>query len=190
MSLMVFCICCENSWIDDQTTGVVAETFLLEGKCVSVLGAMRDSPTYANNQFNQYLWQVIMDFGEVTPGGIVQRATAMMILNYGNVTEYQQDVILYMFCGDPTAQVVSTAEFLSGTWDMDHDGWKGVLVIDRIWQARIEKIGSCGYPVWSLSGSYTGQDGKQYAMRGKIGGQDLNNLNLGCRDRIIRSLLQ
>ena len=181
MPPMVFCICCENAWIDDQTTEVVAETFLREGKCVSVLGATRDSPTYANNQFNQYLWQAIMDFGEVTPGGIVQRAKTMMILNYGNVTEYQQDVILYMLCSDPTAIVVSTAEFLRGTWDMDHDGWKGVLVIDRIWQARIEKIGSCGYPVWSLSGSYTGQDGKQYAMNGKIGGQDPNNLNPGCK---------
>lgn len=181
MPPMVFCICCENAWIDDQTTEVVAETFLREGKCVSVLGATRDSPTYANNQFNKYLWQAIMDYGEVTPGGIVQRAKTMMIQNYGNYQDYQEDIVMYMLCGDPTARVVSTAEFLRGTWDMDHDGWKGTLVIDRIWQSRVEKIGSYGYPVWSLSGSYTGQDGKQYAMNGNIGGQDPNNLNPGSK---------
>lgn len=179
MPPMVFCICCQNAWIDDQATESVAETFLREGKCVSVLGSTRNSPTYANNQFNKYLWQAIMDYGEVTPGGIVQRAKALMIQNYGNDAVYQEDVVLYMLCGDPTAKVVSTAEFLRGTWDMDHDGWKGTLVIDRIWQSRVEKIGSYGYPVWSVSGSYTGQDGKQYAMNGKIGGQDPNNLNTG-----------
>jgi hypothetical protein len=181
MPPMVFCICCENAWIDDQSTEVVAETFLREGKCISVLGATRDSPTEANNQFNKYLWQAIMDYGEVTPGGIVQRAKVMMIQNYGNDKAYQEDVVMYMLCGDPTARVVSTAEFLRGTWDMDHDGWKGTLVIDRIWQSRVEKIGSYGYPVWSLSGSYTGQDGKQYVMNGKIGGQDPNNLNPGSK---------
>ena len=181
MPPMVFCICCENAWIDDQATEVVAETFLREGKCVSVLGATRDSPTEANNQFNKYLWQAIMGYGEVTPGEIVQRAKVMMIQNYGNSPVYQEDVVLYMLCGDPTAKVVSTAEFLRGTWDMDHDGWKGTLVIDRIWQSRVEKIGSFGYPVWSISGSYTGQDGKQYAMNGKIGGQDPNNLNSGSK---------
>jgi hypothetical protein len=181
MPPMVFCICCENAWIDDQTTEVVVETFLREGKCVSVLGATRDSPTYANNQFNKYLWQSIMDFGEVTPGGIVQRAKVMMIQNYGNDQNYQDAVVLYMLCGDPTASVVSTAEFLRGTWDMDHDGWKGVLVIDLICQSQVEIIDSYGYPVWSLSGLYTDQDGKQYDMNGKIGGQDPNNLNPGCK---------
>ena len=181
MPPMVFCICCENAWIDDQATEVVVETFLREGKCVAVLGASRDSPTYANNDFDEYLWQAIMDWAEVTPGGIVQRAKALMVQNHGNSTTHQQDVIMYMLFGDPTAKVASTVEFLRGTWDMDHDGWKGVLEINRIWQARVEKIGSCGYPVWSFSGTYTGQDGKQYAMQGKIGGQDPNDGNPGCK---------
>lgn len=181
MPPLVFCVCCQNAWIDDQGTEVVVETLLREGKCVAVLGASRNSPTYANNDFDKYLWQAVMNGGEVTPGGIVQRAKALMVQNHANSTSHQQDVIMYMLFGDPTAEVASTAEFLRGTWDMEHDGWKGVLIINRIWNSRVEKIGSCGYPVWSISGTYTGQDGKQYAMTGKIGGQDPNDRNAGCK---------
>ncbi|MFN8464341.1 MAG: C25 family cysteine peptidase [Caldilineaceae bacterium] len=180
MPPMVFNICCENAWIDDQTTEVVVETFVRKDKCVAALGASRDSWTHPNDEFNKYLWQAIMD-GEVTPGGIVQRAKALMILNHGADQDYQEEVIMYMLFGDPTAKVISTAEFLRGTWDMDHDGWQGTLVIDRIWNSRVEKVGSCGYPVWSFSGTYTGQDGKQYTMSGKLGGQDPNDLNPGCK---------
>jgi hypothetical protein len=180
MPPMVISICCQNAWIDDQATEAVVETFLREGKCVAVLGASRNSPTYANNDFDKYLWQAVMD-GEVTPGGIVQRAKALMVQNHGNSTTHQEDVVMYMLCGDPTAKVVSTVEFLRGTWDMDHDGWKGILVIDRIWQSRVERIGSCGYPVWSFSGTYAGQDVKQYTMQGKIGGRDPDDANPGCK---------
>ena len=56
MPPMVFNICCQNGWIDDQSTEVVVETFLREGKCVAVLGASRNSWTYPNNDFNKYLW--------------------------------------------------------------------------------------------------------------------------------------
>jgi hypothetical protein len=122
-----------------------------------------------------------MDGGEVTPGGIVQRAKALMVQNQGGSIPYQEDVVLYMLFGDPTAKVISTVEFLRGTWDMDHDGWKGTLVVNRIWNSRVEKIGTCGYPVWDISGTYTGQDGKQYAMTGKIGGQDPNDRNPSCK---------
>ena len=181
MPPLVFCICCQNAWIDDQSTEVVTETFLREGKCVAILGATRNSPTYANNDFDKYLWQAVMDGGEVTPGGIVQRAKALMVQNQSGSVAHQEDVVLYMLFGDPTAKVISTVEFLRGTWDMEHDGWKGVLVINRIWNSRVEKVGSCGYPVWSISGTYTGQDGKQYAMTGKIGGQDSDDRNPGCK---------
>jgi hypothetical protein len=181
MPPLVFCICCQNAWLDDQSTECVVETFLREGKCVAVFGASRNSPTYANNDFDKYLWRAIMDSGEVTPGGIVQRAKALMVQNHANSTSHQQDVVMYLLFGDPTAKVMSTVEFLRGTWDMDHDGWKGTLVIDRIWNSRVEKDGSCGYPVWSIAGVYTGQDGTQIAMTGKIGGRDPNDRNPGCK---------
>jgi hypothetical protein len=104
-----------------------------------------------------------------------------MILNHGTKSDYQDEVIMYMLFGDPTAQVVSTAEFLRGTWDMEHDGWTGTLVINRIWNSRVEKVGACGYPVWSISGTYTGPDGKQFTMSGQIGGKDPNDFNPGCK---------
>ncbi len=176
---MVFCIACQNAWIDDPNTETVVETFLREGKAVAVLGATRSSPTYANNDFDKYLFQGVME-GEISPGRIVQRAKTRMVLNHGNSSTHQQDVVMYMLFGDPTAKVASDVEFLRGTWDMDHDGWKGALDITRIWQHRVEKNGNCGYPVWSFSGTYT-RAGKKYPLKGKIGGRDPNNRNAGCK---------
>lgn len=176
---MVFCICCQNAWIDDNNTETVVEAFLRGEKTVAVFGASRNSPTYANNDFNRYLFRAIMD-GENTPGRIVQRAKTLMIANHGNSTTHKQDVIMYMLFGDPTARVTSNVEFLRGMWDMDHDGWKGTININRIWNHRIEKIGNCGYPVWSFSGTYT-RGNQSFALTGKIGGRDSNNLNPGCK---------
>jgi hypothetical protein len=181
MPPMVFCICCENAWIDAQGVNVVVETFLRDGKCVAIFGASRDSPTYANNDFNKYIWRAIMDYGETEPGGIIKRAKALMVQNNGTSNTHKSDVIMYMLFGDPTARVASDVEFLRGTWDMDHDGWRGKLVINRIWQSRVEKIGTCGYPVWSISGTYKGQGNTEYPMTGKIGGKDPNDQNPGCK---------
>jgi hypothetical protein len=176
---MVFCVCCQNAWIDDNNVEVVVETFLREGKAVAVIGASRNSPTYANNDFDKYFFKAIMN-GATNPGSIFNQAKALMVANHSNSTEHMADVVMYMLFGDPTTQIVSTVEFLRGTWDMDHDGWKGVLEINRIWQHRIEVIGSCGYPVWSISGTYS-SGGKTYPMSGKIGGKDENDLNAGCK---------
>jgi hypothetical protein len=179
MPPMVFNVCCENGWIDDNTLEVVVETFLREGKAVVVLGASRDSPTYANNDFDNYLFQAIMD-GATTPGDIFKRAKTLMVVNYPASTEHKEDVAMYNLFGDPTARVVSDVEFLRGKWNMDHDGWQGVLEINRIWNHRIEINGNCGYPVWSISGTYSAS-GKTYTMTGNIGGRDTNDLNAGCK---------
>lgn len=107
MPPMVFCICCQNAWVDDQATEVVAESFLRNGKCVALIGASRNSPTYANNDFNKYLWTSIMDSGEVTPADIFKLAKTLMIQNY-NDDYHNQDVVMYSLYGDPTAAVTST----------------------------------------------------------------------------------
>ena len=104
MPPLVFCICCQNAWIDDNATEVVAETFLRDGKAVAVLGASRNSPTYANNDFDKYLFQAVMD-GEITPGGIVKRAKALMIANHADSSTHEQDVVMYILFGDPTGSV-------------------------------------------------------------------------------------
>jgi hypothetical protein len=105
---MVFCICCKNAWIDDPHTETVVETFLREGKAVAVLGASRNSPTRANNDFDAYLFQAIMDGGQVTPGRVFLRAKTMMVLNYANSRPHKLDVVMYMLFGDPTANLATS----------------------------------------------------------------------------------
>lgn len=100
---LVFCICCRNAWIDDENTETVVETFLREGKAVAVFGASRNSPTRANNDFDEYLFEAIMDGGEITPGLVTMRAKTMMVLNHPNSAPHELDVKMYMLFGDPTA---------------------------------------------------------------------------------------
>jgi hypothetical protein len=100
---MVFCICCQNAWIDDENTETVVEAFLRKGKAVAVLGASRNSPTRANNDFDEYLFQAIMDGGEITPGLVTMRAKTMMVLNHPNSVPHELDVKMYLLFGDPTA---------------------------------------------------------------------------------------
>jgi hypothetical protein len=106
---MVLCICCKNAWIDDRHTETVVETFLREGKAVAVLGASRNSPTRANNDFDTYLFQAITDHGEATPGRIVLRAKTMMVLNHPKSVPHRLDVAMYMLFGDPTAVLAASS---------------------------------------------------------------------------------
>jgi hypothetical protein len=175
----VFCICCENAWIDDTGVETVVESFLRQRKAVTLFGASRDSPTYANNDFDKYLFQAIMD-GATTPGEIVQRAKTQMILNHPTSDEHRADVAMYLLFGDPTARVVSDVEFLRGKWNMDHDGWQGTLEINSISNHQIIRDGNYGYPVWDIAGTYSAS-GKQYAMTGRIGGKDTNDYNAGAK---------
>ena len=182
MPPLVFCICCQNGWVDNNSIVTMAEAFIREGKSVGVVAATRNSPTYANSDFNKYLFRAIMDNGIVEPGKIFNYAKNLMVLNHPNSTAHIQDVVMYMLFGDPSADVASTAEFLRGVWDMDHDGKKGTLTIDRIWNSRVEVSGGYGYPVWDISGTYKGaSDGIQHKFTGKIGGKDSNDNNSGSK---------
>ena len=182
MPPLVFCICCQNGWVDNNSITTMAEAFIREGKSVGVVAATRNSPTYANNDFNKYLFRAIMDNGNVEPGKIFNYAKNLMILNHPNSIYHQRDVVMYMLFGDPAADVASTVEFLRGLWDMDLDGKKGVLNINRIWNSKVEVSGGYGYPVWDISGTYTADsDGIQHTFTGKIGGKDSNDKNSGSK---------
>ncbi len=167
--------------MDDQATETVVEAFVREGKCVATLGASRDSPTQANNDFDVFLWNAVMDSGEVTPGAMVQRAKAMMIANFPNSNAHKLDVEMYMLFGNPAAEVASAAGYLVGQWAMEHDGWQGVLRIAQVKNSRVLRGGAYGYPVWDFTGTYTGQDGKEYAATGQLGGYDPNERNAGAK---------
>jgi hypothetical protein len=104
---LVFCVCCSNAWIDDPETETIAETFLREGKCVAVIAASRFSKRVANDDFNRYLWQSVMEGGETTPGGIFQRANTLMVQNHENSANHMKTLVMYMLFGDPAAQVMN-----------------------------------------------------------------------------------
>ncbi|HLN89999.1 MAG TPA: C25 family cysteine peptidase [Candidatus Binatia bacterium] len=167
MPPMVFCICCENAWIDNPDMETIVETFLRKRKAIAVFGASRDSPTYANNDLDKYLFQAIAK-GETTPGGIVQRAKTLMVLNHPNSTQHQADVAMFMLFGDPAAQVVSNFEFLCRTWDINDNCLQGKLDIDSLLNHQIIKDGKQGYSIWDFTGTFNTID-KQYAVAGKVG---------------------
>lgn len=181
MPPMVINVACQNAWFDDQGTECLAESFLRNRKSVAVIGATRNSPTMANNDLDKYFFKSIMDYGEVEAGRIFYRAKWLMVLNHPGSASHEQDVVMYELFGDPTAMVASSANFLLGDWDMDHDGWKGVLRVTRVWPHKVEMIGGVGYPVWTFDGEYVGSDGKHFPMTGKIGGKDPNELNPGAK---------
>lgn len=116
MPPLVFCICCSNAKIDDAQdayTGLdsFVETYLGASgpvevpRCVAIIGATRESPHLANNDFNRYLWQAILQ-GEKTPGGIFQRAKALMVQNHPKSDDHTKNVWMYMLLGDPAAEVI------------------------------------------------------------------------------------
>jgi hypothetical protein len=175
MPPMVLCVCCSNAEVDDQSTEAVVETFVKSDKCVAILGASRESPTYANNVFDQCLWQAIMDGKAVTPGDIVNRAKALMVQNYPDDC-YQRNVVMYMLFGDPSAKVTSAADFLIGTWDISFARYKGILEVNSM-EPQMLRTDLGAYPTWRFQGSYTDASaaGHPFIVEGNLGGEDANS---------------
>lgn len=174
---MVFNICCQNGHVDNSSTGVsVAESWIRNRKAIATLASSRDSWTYPNNDFSKYLFEAIME-GHNSAGKIMLRAKTKMVLNHSTSDAHMDNLVMYNLFGDPTANVISSADYLRGTWDMEHDGWKGTLNIKSLYSFSLLKQGNEYYPVWYFSGEYTGQGGETVPMYGKIGGKDANNSN-------------
>jgi len=105
---MVFCVCCKNAEIKNRGHDTVVEAFLLEGKCIAVLGASDYMPTPPNDKFDRYLFQAILNEGQVTPGGIFQTAKSLMVQNSLDDQDSSQVVNMYMLFGDPSAEVIGS----------------------------------------------------------------------------------
>ncbi len=63
---------------------------------------------------------------------------------------------------------------VSGTWQMDHDGWTGTLVVQPPDQDFTEVDGNCTYTYAQFSGTWSGGAGQNLAVSGTVGGQDVN----------------
>ena len=144
-------------------------------RCVAILGSSRASFTYANDDFNQYLWQVIMDGKAVTPGDIVNRAKALMVQNHDDDT-YRRNVVMYMLFGDPGAKVTSAADFLIGTWGISFARYKGTLEVNSM-EPQMLTTDLGAYPTWRFQGSYTDASaaGYPFIVEGTLGGEDANS---------------
>lgn len=173
---LVFNICCQNGRVDNASGVSVAEAWIRNRKAIATLASSRDSWTYPNNDFAKYLFEAVME-GHNSAGKIILRAKTKMVLNHSTSNGHMDNLVMYNLFGDPTANVVSSADFLRGIWDMEHDGWKGSLNIKSLYSFILQKIGSEYYPIWFFNGEYTTQGGEIVTVSGRIGGKDVNNTN-------------
>lgn len=173
---LVFNVCCQNGHVDNSTGLSVAEAWIRNKKAIATLASSRDSWTYPNNDFAKYLFDAIME-GHNSAGKIILRAKTKMVLNNSTSNAHMDNLVMYNLFGDPTANVVSSADYLRGIWDMEHDGWKGTLNIKSLYSFILVKSGNDYYPIWYFKGEYTGQGGEVVSVSGKIGGKDDNNSN-------------
>jgi hypothetical protein len=174
-------ICCQNGWIDDNATETVSETFVRDRKAVAVFASSRNSWTYPNNDFIKYVFDAVICGRAHDPARIIRYAKLKMVRNHPTSTYHHDNVVMYNLFGDPTADVASHVEYMRGTWDMDHDGWKGALKLTRIYNYHIVTGGNYQAPVWNISGNYVKSNGQSYPFSGKIGGFDNNQLGTGSK---------
>jgi hypothetical protein len=173
-------ICCQNGWIDDNSTETIAEAFIRHCKAVAEFASSRNSWTYPNNDYIKYMFDAVMIGGCNTPAAIIKYAKIKMVRNHPTSSYHHDNTVMYNLFGDPTAHVASNAEFLRGSWDMNHDGWQGSLNVTRIWNYRIASRGRERAPVWSISGQYVAR-GKSYPFAGELGGFDSNQLGSNAK---------
>ena len=173
-------ICCENGQVDDNSLETVVEAFIRRQKAIATMGASRDSHTSENNDFSHYLWDSIMD-GETNAGRIFLKGKTKLVVNSGGSSAALDNLVQYNLFGDPTAPVVSSADWIIGKWSMDHDGWKGTLNITEITAFHSWGISGCNYRHWHWKGTYTGSDGRNFPVAGILGGYDGNDFSSGCK---------
>lgn len=169
-------ICCENGWVDDPGVETLAEALIRRKKGVAVFASSRDSWTYPNNDFANYLVDGILTAGLTRPADIAKYAKTRMVIEHPNDQNYADNLEMYNLFGDPAAPVASNVEYMLGLWTMDHDGWQGLLNVTSVSGFKVVKVGTISAPQWTLSGTYTGADGRTVAMQGTIGGVDPNHL--------------
>jgi hypothetical protein len=98
--------------VDDNSLETMAEAFIRRGKSVAVFASSRDSWTYPNNDFTKYMIDAVMNGKCQTPAAIIQYGKTKMVRNHGTSSFYLDNTVMYNLFGDPTADIVSGAEWL------------------------------------------------------------------------------
>lgn len=61
---------------------------------------------------------------------------------------------------------------IAGTWQMDHDGWQGALVLNPPDAGHDQVNASCTFHYYRFTGTWSGGVGSNLAVIGRIGGRD------------------
>jgi hypothetical protein len=127
-------ICCENGWVDDTTIETLAEALIRQSKAVAVFASSRDSWTYPNNDFVNYLADAILVAGLTRPADIAKYAKTRMVVDHPNDDLYGDNLLMYNMFGDPAAPVAErsakgqffTSDGAGGMTPLGalHTGWR------------------------------------------------------------------
>ena len=84
-----------------------AEAWIRNERAITFLGASRPSYTNANHDFDEYLFEAIIDEGLTTAGEIMNWGKTRLLLNYPghSGTPARDNVRMYLLLGDPTAAI-------------------------------------------------------------------------------------
>jgi len=101
---IVFSIACLNNFLD-MAGECFGETWIRNEKAIAFLGASRPSFTSPNHDFDEYLFDAIINQGLTKVGDIVNWAKIKLFMNYtGSLAE--DNIRMYLLLGEPTVDLV------------------------------------------------------------------------------------
>ena len=99
----VFSIACWNNFLD-MAGECFGETWIRDEKAITFLGASRASFTSPNHDFDEYLFDAIINRDLTKVGNIVNWAKIKLFQNYpGSLAE--DNIRMYLLLGEPTADI-------------------------------------------------------------------------------------
>lgn len=123
---LVFSIACWNAHID-MAGECFGETWIREEKTPCFLGATRPSFTYPNHDFDEYLFDAIVNEQLIMVGDIINWAKTKLLLNYSPANLAQDNVRMYLLLGDPTLSVYFVGNQNTGELHIADCQWVGKM---------------------------------------------------------------
>ena len=107
MTPQVLSIACLNNSLD-FVGSYFGQTWMLNQKAITFLGASRPSYTDVNHKFDKYLWNAIITQGLRQAGQVFNWGTTQLYLNNPNDSTVH-NIYMYLLLGDPTADYQEVA---------------------------------------------------------------------------------